>query len=173
MTTGGHVFYASPISGSSSNVVRYTPATQASEVIGQSTWVSPRTTWAAGNRVVFTGTAGDLVLWDSGSSVSLAASASEPNVSGKNVAWFSQMSGTSIDVFLHDGSATQLLGTYGTSYVLQPSLSVADSLVTWTAGGNLYVASLVPEPSACFSVAAGLTFGLMHRLRMRKDQTRV
>lgn len=167
ITTTGHVFYTAQTSGSSSNVVRYTYATQVSEVVGQSRSVNARATWAAENRVIFTGTAGDLVLWDSGSSTSLGYDASWASVSSRNVAWFNFASGTSVEVLLYDGIATRLLGSYELPFT-QPTLAVSDSLVTWNVwDGNLYVATAVPEPSLLFSLAAGLTIGCYRLLRQR------
>jgi hypothetical protein len=165
IATEDYVFYTSAervgdLDPTSSSVNRYSFDTGLADVIGQSRSVDARSTWASGNRVIFTGTAGDLVLWDSGSSSSLdQLGSSNAGVSSQNVAWFSFASGTSVDVLLYDGSATRLLGSYELPFT-QPTLSVSDTLVTWNVwDGNLYVATAVPEPSTCFSLAAGLAFG--------------
>jgi hypothetical protein len=175
IATDDYVFYTSAervgdLDPTSSTVNRYSFDTGLTDVVGQSRWVDARSTWASGDRVIFTGTAGDLVLWDSGSSNSLdQAGSSSAGVSSQNVSWFSFASGTSVDVLLYDGSATQLLGSYPIPFS-QPTLSVTDQLVTWNVwDGNLYVARAVPEPSTCFSLAAGLAFSCWQLLCRRTN----
>jgi hypothetical protein len=161
ITTDDFVFYTAPISGTSSQVVRYTYESQATEAIGTASWVEPRAQWAAGNRAVFTGLSGDLTLWDTGTTTVLGAGA-WANVSEQNLAWIkygdlNTEGNRAFDVLVYDGQNIQNLGSYFSADIgLWMPLSVSDQIITWTDTSNLYVAAPVPEPATYVMAFAGL-----------------
>jgi hypothetical protein len=172
LATRGRTYFASSDSGTSYKIHRYTYDTQATEVIAEAKYPPSGASWASGDRVIFAGLSGDFVLWDSGSFTTLSTKG-WGGVSDRNVAWFEQTSGTSVDVFLYDGDVTRLLGSYVTTFAnllgMSPTIAVSDSVVAWNVlDGNVYVATLVPEPSTCSSLVAGLAIGSWHVLRRRK-----